>query len=259
MVGSIYFVFGNNANDRSSLAGLRGGAAGGRIRARGASRLALTQSAVSQRVKLLEAELGQVLLVRSKAGAATPAGRRAAALPAQLLHLMEAGGAMRCRRAGSGHCVSQRTSADLLATWFIARSPRWSVTEGIVSICVVDDQGPHPRAARRRRGAGLRSTRADPMRAALPYASGHAPIRQPCRSPRALSSAGSHPATAARCPAISLRPPRRHARGPLLRGNWLDSRRIHTTSPRPRASRMAFAPAGLGHGFVPRDPGTCAP
>ena len=43
---------------------------------RAARRLALTQSAVSQRVKLLEAELGQVLLVRSKPVHPTPAGRR---------------------------------------------------------------------------------------------------------------------------------------------------------------------------------------
>ena len=56
---------------------------------RAARRLALTQSAVSQRVKLLEAELGQVLLVRSKPVRPTPAGRRLLPYLAQL-RLMEA-------------------------------------------------------------------------------------------------------------------------------------------------------------------------
>ncbi len=56
---------------------------------RAARRLSLTQSAVSQRVKLLEAELGQVLLVRSKPVRPTPAGRRLLPYLAQL-RLMEA-------------------------------------------------------------------------------------------------------------------------------------------------------------------------
>ena len=56
---------------------------------RAARRLALTQSAISQRVKLLEAELGQVLLVRSKPVRPTPAGRRLLPYLAQL-RLMEA-------------------------------------------------------------------------------------------------------------------------------------------------------------------------
>src|SRR5690554_8119014 len=43
---------------------------------RGARHLGLTQSAVSQRIKLLEARLGQPVLVRSPRLAPTPLGRK---------------------------------------------------------------------------------------------------------------------------------------------------------------------------------------
>ncbi len=85
---------------------------------RGARYLGLTQSAVSQRIKLLEARLGQPVLVRSPRLAPTPLGRKLLN-HAQQVRLLEGdllgevpalgGGEQRLRLA---------INADSLATWW---------------------------------------------------------------------------------------------------------------------------------------------
>lgn len=106
-----------------------------------AQRLNLTPSAVSQRLKQLEAELGQVLLVRSKPVQPTPAGRRLLPYVAQL-RLVEAEAARAL--AGDGAHAPVRLSvglnADSLATWFLPAVQQVVRDEAVVLDCVVDDQ-----------------------------------------------------------------------------------------------------------------------
>ena len=91
-----------------------------------AHRLHVTPSAVSQRIKALEQRVGQVLVVRQKPCAATPAGvpllrlaAQTALLEAEALAEMAGGGAQGVR-------IAIAVNADSMATWFGAvfeRSP----------------------------------------------------------------------------------------------------------------------------------------
>ena len=91
-----------------------------------AQRLHVTPSAVSQRIKTLEQRVGQVLVVRQKPCAATPAGvpllrlaAQTALLEAEALAEMAGGGAQGVR-------IAIAVNADSMATWFGAvfeRSP----------------------------------------------------------------------------------------------------------------------------------------
>ena len=91
-----------------------------------AQRLHVTPSAVSQRIKALEQRVGQVLVVRQKPCAATPAGvpllrlaAQTALLEAEALAEMAGGGAQGVR-------IAIAVNADSMATWFGAvfeRSP----------------------------------------------------------------------------------------------------------------------------------------
>ncbi len=83
-----------------------------------AQRLHVTPSAVSQRIKALEQRVGQVLVVRQKPCAATPAGvpllrlaAQTALLEAEALAEMAGGGAQGVR-------VAIAVNADSMATWF---------------------------------------------------------------------------------------------------------------------------------------------
>jgi LysR family transcriptional regulator (chromosome initiation inhibitor) len=83
-----------------------------------AQRLHVTPSAVSQRIKALEQRVGQVLVVRQKPCAATPAGvpllrlaAQTALLEAEALGEMGGGGAQGVR-------VAIAVNADSMATWF---------------------------------------------------------------------------------------------------------------------------------------------
>ncbi|GAA2975162.1 LysR family transcriptional regulator (chromosome initiation inhibitor) [Microbacterium terrae] len=86
-----------------------------------AARLHVTPSAVSQRVKALEQQLGQVLLVRSKPARLTDAGAAVVRLSRQaalLEHdtLAQLGAGTDSARA----TVSLAVNADSLATWFLS-------------------------------------------------------------------------------------------------------------------------------------------
>lgn len=109
---------------------------------RAASNLGLSQSAVSQRIKLLEARLGTAVLVRSAPPQATAAGQRLLNhvqqvrllerdLQADLPQMADATGRTRLRVA---------LNADSLATWWAAAVSAWCERERVLLDLQVEDQ-----------------------------------------------------------------------------------------------------------------------
>lgn len=104
--------------------------------------LHLTQSAVSQRVKLLEEQAGQVLLVRSSPPAPTEAGRMLLKHYRQVRRLE---GDLRDKllmdRTEEYERLAVGVNADSLATWFQGALKEYLHTEKVVLDILVDDQG----------------------------------------------------------------------------------------------------------------------
>ena len=83
-----------------------------------AQRLHVTPSAVSQRIKALEQRVGQVLVVRQKPCAATPAGVPLLRLAAQTALLEAEALAEMAGGSAQGVRVAIAVNADSMATWF---------------------------------------------------------------------------------------------------------------------------------------------
>ena len=221
---------------------------------RAARRLALTQSAISQRVKLLEAELGQVLLVRSKPVRPTPAGRRLLPYLAQL-RLMEAEArrALAPRQAHGPLRLAVGVNADSLATWFIGAVADVVKEEGLVLDCVVDDQDHTHALLADGEVLGCVSTRPDPMRGCaarrlgvMPYLCAGSPDFRAHWFPRGLSRS-----ELAVAPAIIFGRNDDMHEAFLQRHFGLDAGQYpHHVVPSSEGF-MAFAVAGLGYGFIP--------
>lgn len=110
---------------------------------RAAQRLAITQSAVSQRLRSLEAQVGQLLVVRSRPLRLTEPGKVLLRFARQLQALRADVG----RELGARAVVNERLAiainADSLATWVLpALDPvvRQGLREGFGLELVVDDQ-----------------------------------------------------------------------------------------------------------------------
>ncbi|MBC07939.1 LysR family transcriptional regulator ArgP [Thalassospira sp.] len=104
--------------------------------------LGLTQSAISQRVKLLEERLGQPLIVRAKPIAATAAGQRLLA-HYQSVRLLEQdlGSELPDVQPESGFGqVTLAVNADSLATWFVDVPKRLFEKLGLLVHLLVDDE-----------------------------------------------------------------------------------------------------------------------
>lgn len=106
-----------------------------------AARLHLTPSAVSQRLKALERQLGQVLLVRSRPARPTAAGRAVVRLARQVL-LLEHDTLRNLGVTDSVGPVSVplAVNADSLATWFLAPLTRLAGTLPVLFDLHRDDQ-----------------------------------------------------------------------------------------------------------------------
>jgi LysR family transcriptional regulator (chromosome initiation inhibitor) len=104
-----------------------------------ATQLSVTPSAVSQRIKALESQLGRVLLIRSKPVQATPAGQALIRLARQL-DALEHDILAELGLADSGPVeVPLAVNADSLATWFLpALAP--VAARGVVFDLHRDDQ-----------------------------------------------------------------------------------------------------------------------
>lgn len=107
-----------------------------------ARRLAVTPSAISQRIKALEDRLGQVLIVRQAPCRPTPAGERLLrrVRPMQALQAEALADFLPADQAGSTHPIVIAVNDDSLETWFVAALALLHQRHGHVFDIRVDDQ-----------------------------------------------------------------------------------------------------------------------
>ncbi|WP_285136200.1 LysR family transcriptional regulator ArgP [Microbacterium sp. lyk4-40-TSB-66] len=105
-----------------------------------ARRLHITPSAVSQRVRALEDQLGRVVLVRSKPVRTTEAGDAVVRLARQLSLLEHDALAAMGAEGGSVASVPLAVNADSLATWFLPPLARVAARRPVVFDLHRDDQ-----------------------------------------------------------------------------------------------------------------------
>ena len=132
-----------------------------------AARLHLTASAVSQRVRALEVQLGQPLVVRSRPCRATRAGQRllrylvrAALLDGEFL-------AETAAEQAEPLSVAIAVNADSLATWFLPALDPFLERERVLIDLIVDDQDHTYALLEAGRALGCVSTEPRPMRGCL--------------------------------------------------------------------------------------------
>jgi LysR family transcriptional regulator (chromosome initiation inhibitor) len=103
--------------------------------------LHMTPSAVSQRLKSLEQQLGQVLIVRGRPARATSAGESVVRMARQIALLEhDALSALGLDRAGERVSVPLAVNADSMATWFLAPLARLAHAHDIDFDLHRDDQ-----------------------------------------------------------------------------------------------------------------------
>ena len=101
--------------------------------------LSITQSAVSQRLRLLENSAGELLVVRSQPPRATPAGQRLIAHYRQV-RLLEAALATRPGQGETPPEIAVAVNADSAATWWQeAAAPLMASAQCMIN-CLIDDQ-----------------------------------------------------------------------------------------------------------------------
>jgi len=128
-----------------------------------ARQLHLTQSAVSQRVKQLEDQCGQILLARTTPPQPTQAGRL---LLKHFLQVRQLEDEVQEKIGGKGHQVATLSigvNADSLATWFGRSIPAFVRREGILLDLRVDDQDQTHRLLKNGEVMGCISTQATAM------------------------------------------------------------------------------------------------
>ncbi|MDQ1135959.1 LysR family transcriptional regulator (chromosome initiation inhibitor) [Microbacterium sp. SORGH_AS 1204] len=105
-----------------------------------ARRLHITPSAVSQRIRALEDQLGRVVLVRSKPVRTTEAGDAVVRLARQLALLEYDALAAMGAEGGAVASVPLAVNADSLATWFLPPLARVAARRAVVFDLHRDDQ-----------------------------------------------------------------------------------------------------------------------
>lgn len=106
-----------------------------------ASALHITQSAISQRLRLLENQLGQILLLRTSPPQLTHAGQEIVKHYLQVQHLeSELQEKVTSKVDSKGATLSIAVNADSLATWFLDTVESFIREEGILLDIRVEDQ-----------------------------------------------------------------------------------------------------------------------
>ena len=125
--------------------------------------LHVTQGAVSQRVKLLEEQVGCVLMVRSAPPRPTPAGREVLKHYQQVRRLEEDLNPALGREAPSYASMPVGINADSLATWFFPAVADYLDREHVLLDLAVDDQAETHKLLKNGGVLGCVSDRAAPM------------------------------------------------------------------------------------------------
>ena len=129
-----------------------------------AQELHLTQSAISQRVKLLEEQTGQVLLARRSPPRPSPAGRLLLKHFSQVARLeQDLAGQLRPRGKQGFNTISLGINADSLATWFMDAVRPLIKAEKLLLDLRVDDQEQTHRFLRDGEVLGCVSAREKPI------------------------------------------------------------------------------------------------
>lgn len=132
---------------------------------RAASRLGLSQSAVSQRIKLLESRIGAPVLLRATPPVATPAGQRLLN-HAQQVRLLERDLQQDLPMAGGEEGPARlrvALNADSLATWWAPAVAKFCTEERLLLDLLTDDQEVGLRRLRAGEVAGCVCATSDPV------------------------------------------------------------------------------------------------
>jgi LysR family transcriptional regulator, chromosome initiation inhibitor len=222
---------------------------------RAAQALHITASAVSQRVKLLEQRLGQVLVVRGQPCTATPAGS-ALCRHAEQVAMLEA----ELRRevpALAGEISTRPTlrlavNADSLATWFMPAAAAFTASEGALLDLRLEDQDHTAEQLRQGEVAAAVTALAAPVQGCRSVPLGRMRYRATA-SPAFIArhlAAGVNAQTLAAAPCLTFNQKDR------LQDSWLQTQ-FGQTLPPPRhwlPSSQGFVDAtlaGLGWGMNP--------
>ena len=218
---------------------------------RGARHLGLTQSAVSQRIKLLEARLGQPVLVRSPRLAPTSLGRKLLN-HAQQVRLLESDLLGEVPALGSGEQrLRLAINADSLATWWPEAIGRFCEEHSVLFDLVVEDQEVALKRMRDGDVAGCICDSPTPVQGARSYPLGSMRYRA-LASPTFVArhfADGVTPEALRRAPAIVFGPDDR------LQHRYLAQHGVEPPFPHhlcPSSEGfIGLALAGLGYGMVP--------
>lgn len=223
-----------------------------------ARRLHITPSAVSQRLKTLEEQLGQVLLVRSKPVRPTPAGEAVVRLARQAALLEHDALAALGADADPGAVVSVplAVNADSLGTWFLAPLARLAARHPVVFDLHRDDQDFTAALLESGTVMGAVTSRATPVAGCrvLPLgAMRYRPVATPEYLDRWLAGAETPDALDAQ---LAVAPRVDYDRRDDLQGQWLTARGLDpaplTRHYVPASNDYALAvKLGLGWGMLP--------
>ncbi|GAB2784131.1 LysR family transcriptional regulator ArgP [Halomonas shantousis] len=218
---------------------------------RGAKHIGLTQSAVSQRIKLLEARLGQPVLVRTPKLAPTPLGRRllnhaqqVKLLEYDLLDQIPALGTREQR-------LRLALNADSLATWWSQTTGEFCQRHGVLLDLVVEDQDVALKRMRDGEVAGCICATSRPVQGARAHALGsmrYRALASPAYVARHFPDGLNHQALR-QAPAIVFGPDDR------LQHRYLEMRGFREPFPHhlcPSSEGFVhLALAGMGYGLIP--------
>jgi LysR family transcriptional regulator, chromosome initiation inhibitor len=213
--------------------------------------LRVTPSAVSQRVKALENELGRVLLERTKPVRATSDGEALVRLGRQVA-LLEHDALGELGAAATVTSVPIAVNADSLATWLLPALVHAAAEQPVAFEVLREDQTRTPELLLGGRVMAAITSRAEPVPGCSVTALGamrYRPVATPAYMARHLPD-GATPAALAEAPLVDF------DRDDDLQSRWLRSvTRRALTPPRHRIAASAeFARAvelGLGWGMLP--------
>ncbi|MEA3252022.1 MAG: LysR family transcriptional regulator ArgP [Pseudomonadota bacterium] len=218
---------------------------------RGAKYLGLTQSAVSQRIKLLEARLGQPVLVRAPKLAPTPLGRRLLN-HVQQVRLLEHDLLDRIPALGEREQrLRLAINADSLATWWTPVTGSFCREHGVLLDLVVEDQDVALKRMRDGEVAGCICATSRPVQGARTHPLGSMRYRA-LASPDYIARhfpRGLNHAALREAPAIVFGPDDR------LQHRYLEMRGYQASFPHhlcPSSEGfIQLAQSGMGYGLIP--------